>query len=215
MLDKRRKNRKPVSNYLSSMDTAACTNHIFVRLLSVSCECSFVSNKHSIMRYNIYNQVHRPLKLSMLKTSVEITAMPTINNENTSELISKIEEVMQLFKELVQFEHTYVLPLVFDFEPSIWNLYTTEHQAAMNLCRKVEDRISFYKNRTDENRKVAAMKSVTEAFEQFMTFNLQHMNEEEEVLNEILWRYYSDNVLMEIEHGMQVLSMSAQQSIAA
>src|SRR5439155_17750015 len=42
-------------------------------------------------------------------------------------------------------------------------------------------------------------KQLTSAFIQFMIFNLNHMAKEEDILNEILWRYYSDAEIKKIE----------------
>jgi hypothetical protein len=164
------------------------------------------------MRYKMYNEVHRPLKLAMLQTSIEITAATTGNAEHH---IKKIEEVIALFKELLQYEHSYLLPLVFEFEPAIWNMYTTEHQAAMNVCRKLEDAIVTFNHRTDEEKNQNSVRKVFESYDAFMTFNLHHMSDEEEVLNEILWRYYSDNVLVEIEHAMHILPQLSRNALAA
>jgi hypothetical protein len=164
------------------------------------------------MRYNIYNEVHRPLKLAMLQTSVEINSATT---ESADDQMNKIGEVIGFFKELLQYEHTYLLPLVFEFEPSIWNMYTTEHQAAMNICRKLEHSITKVCSLEDDVQKEQALRDLLHAYEAFLSFNLHHMNEEEEVLNEILWRYYSDEVLVEIERGMHHFSLISQHSIAA
>jgi hypothetical protein len=35
---------------------------------------------------------------------------------------------------------------------------------------------------------------------QFMIFNLEHMAKEESILNKILWRYYSDDEIIHIQH---------------
>lgn len=159
------------------------------------------------MRYNIYNQVHRPLKLAMLETSIELTKDGLSTTESRAKLVQNVSNVLSLFNQLVRYEYTYILPLVFDFEPSVWNTYTTEHQAAMNLGRKLEDQLSSLKRKRDEAAKASLLAAIRETYQTFMVFNLHHMSDEEEVLNEILWRYYSDNVLVEIEHGMKVLPM--------
>jgi len=158
------------------------------------------------MRHNIYNQVHRPLKLAMLSTSLQMNTVDLDDSKSVSAIINKVEEVIHSFYQLLQHEHTYILPLVFDFEPSIWNVYTTEHQAGRNLCRRMEELISAFRVKQDKAKKLALMKSIKESFTWFMTFNLTHMSDEEEVLNEILWRYYSDPVLLEIEQAINYSS---------
>ena len=46
---------------------------------------------------------------------------------------------------------------------------------------------------------------INESFNEFMLFNFNHMDDEEAVLNEILWRYYPDKVLLQTEEKMNIL----------
>ena len=58
--------------------------------------------------------------------------------------------------------------------------------------------ISLYKNAGIITEKSEAGTQVHAAFSKFMLFNIEHMAKEEDVLNPILWRYYTDAELMAI-----------------
>jgi hypothetical protein len=74
----------------------------------------------------------------------------------------------------------------------------------MNQWRDLKSLIhSFYKEKGVENRG-AIISLIRESFNDFMLLNYNHMDDEEAVLNEILWRYYSDNAIMEMEKTLHV-----------
>ena len=47
--------------------------------------------------------------------------------------------------------------------------------------------------------KLAVMELISESFTEFVLLNYNHMDDEEAVLNEILWRYYNDTSIKQIE----------------
>lgn len=160
------------------------------------------------MRYNIFNHVHRPLKESLLSTCISLSRNGDWNVSYASEAIRKTEEVLQICYEQVKYEAMNILPFIFEYEPSVWNMYTSEHYKMLNLSRNLESLVqSFYKLKGAEN-KSAVMKLISESFNEFMLLNYNHMDDEEAVLNEILWRYYNDAVIMQMENEMNVRAAS-------
>jgi hypothetical protein len=147
------------------------------------------------MRHNIFNQVHLPLKHALLTTCIYLCKEDCKSIAGAKLAVQKVQEIIPIFKEQLKYETNYVLPLVFVYEPSIWDAYTMQHQKAMNLLNDLEVLISSFKNAKDKKDQLFLMSSLHEAYDDFMMFNYHHMDEEEEVLNEILWRYYNDKVL--------------------
>ncbi|WP_020601312.1 hypothetical protein [Segetibacter koreensis] len=154
------------------------------------------------MRYNIFNQVHRPLKECLLSTCIYLSRNGDWNIATAVEAIYKVEEVLELCDEQVKYETVNILPFIFEYEPSVWNSYTSEHHKIANLSLSLESLIkSFYKMQGAEN-KLAVMELISENFNEFMLLNYNHMDDEEAVLNEILWRYYNDVFIKQIESEM-------------
>ena len=157
------------------------------------------------MRYNIFNQAHRPLKLALLSTCISLSRNGDWDLSSALESIRKVEEALRVFNEQVKSEASCILPFIFEYEPSVWSMYTSEHHKAMNLCYNLKSLVhSFYKLK-DADDKLTVMGLVSESFNEFVLFNYNHMNDEEAVLNEILWRYYNDSVIRQIDNEMSVL----------
>jgi aspartate-semialdehyde dehydrogenase len=163
------------------------------------------------MRYNIFNKVHRPLKESLLSTCISLSRNGEWNISSALEAIRKVEEVLEICDEQVKYEAINILPFIFEYEPSVWNAYTSEHHKVMNLCRDIKSLVqSFYKLKGTEN-KFAVMELISEKFNEFMLLNYNHMDDEEAVLNEILWRYYTDAFIIEMENHLTIVTASVKQ----
>lgn len=105
------------------------------------------------MRYNIFNQVHRTLKEALLSTCISLSRNGDWNISYASEAIRKAEEVLQICDEQVKYEAMNILPFIFEYEPAVWNMYTSEHHKVMNLSRNLENLVqSFYTLKGAENK---------------------------------------------------------------
>src|SRR5919107_5897255 len=98
------------------------------------------------MRYNIFNQVHRPLKLALISTCISLSRNGDWNLLAATEAIRKVEEVLQLFKEQVQNESLHIFPFIFEYEPSVWAMYSSEHHKGMNLVHQLETLVESFHN---------------------------------------------------------------------
>jgi hypothetical protein len=56
----------------------------------------------------------------------------------------------------------------------------------------------------DAEGKLTLMELISKSFNEFVLNNYNHMDDEEAVLNEILWRYYNDAFIRQIENEIYV-----------
>src|SRR4051794_2843824 len=164
------------------------------------------------MRYNIFNRVHRPLKEALLSTCISLSRNGDWNISSAAEAIRKVEDVLEICDGQVKCEAINILPYVFEYEPSVWNVYTTQHHKLMNQSRHLEDLVqSFYSFKGVET-KLTVMELISDTFNEFTILNYEHMDDEEPVLNEILWRYYDDAFIMQMESEMELLPVLMEQA---
>jgi hypothetical protein len=124
---------------------------------------------------------------------------------STTQTLKEVDEVLNLYNEQINYEALHIFPLIFEYEPSIWNNYTTEHNTISKLAEKIRSLIQSYNSQQGNNNKSKIKSSISASFNEFILANFNHMDDEEAVLNEILWRYYDDNILRKIEHTMNIL----------
>lgn len=164
------------------------------------------------MRYNIFNKAHLPLKTAMLSGCISISE--SIEGKiSASGALQKVEEVLDIFNEQVTYEALYVLPLIFEYEPSIWNNYTSEHNKATKLITNLKELVQLYYKQKKKADKLKILTLLGQSYNECMLFNFNHMDDEEAVLNEILWRYYPDSILIQIEENMDILPHLVKQTV--
>jgi hypothetical protein len=151
-----------------------------------------------MQRYNIFHQIHKGLRAMLYETAIHIQHADLWNVEETEEVIEWIEEVVRLFDKHAISEDTYIFPAVEKYDPAIADAFEQEHVKDHLLGKLLSDSIARCQQAPVITEKAAIAKEVQANFVKFMVFNLEHMAKEEEVLNNILWRYYTDPELMAI-----------------
>ena len=149
-----------------------------------------------MQRYNIFHQIHKGLRAMLHETALHIQHADFWNIEETEEVMERTNELVRLFDKHAHSEDTHVFPAVEKYDPAIADAFEQEHVKDHLLGKLLVDAVARCQNAPVITEKVQAAKEVQANFGKFMVFNLEHMAKEEEVLNKILWRYYTDPELM-------------------
>ncbi len=165
------------------------------------------------MRYNIFNKAHLPLKTALINGCLSISKITNGESFSAAEALQKVNEALQVFEEQVMYEALHILPYIFEYEPSVWNNYTSDHNKATRFANNLKDLVKLCCRLQKQEDKLRIMRRISESYNEFMLFNFNHFDDEEAVLNEILWRYYPDSVLIEIERKMSLLPHLAEQTV--
>jgi hypothetical protein len=98
-----------------------------------------------------------------------------------------------LFEGHAHKEDTFILPAIEAYEPSVVAAFEAEHVEDERLGNQLIAALDKLNTATEFLEKIIAGRELNEAFAAFTAFNLQHMAKEEDIINKILWRYYSDD----------------------
>lgn len=164
-----------------------------------------------MQRYNSFNQIHKALRALLYDTALSLQQTDFMVKPECDAAIEKVVAVLDLFEEHAHNEDAHVLPAIFSFEPSIVDAFEQEHVQDLELSRKLHLTIAELYRATTAVEKQHLGRQLTIAFIQFMVFNLNHMAKEEDILNEILWRYYTDAEIKKIEAVIRQSAPAARQ----
>lgn len=103
-----------------------------------------------------------------------------------------------MFESHAQSEDTFVLPALEQFEPSVTTLFAEEHIQDHALGVEITALLAKAKRQLNAEELIELGGSINQNFAAFLVFNLKHMAKEEIMLNELLWRYYSDEEIQAI-----------------
>lgn len=151
-----------------------------------------------MQRYNMFYQIHKGLKALLYETALQVQHTDFWNIEEAEDAIESINEVIRLFDKHAHTEDTLVFPLMEKYDPAVADAFEQEHIKDHLLGKLLDNAIGSYKEAGVITAKAEAGRQVQLAFSKFMIFNLEHMMKEEELINPILWRHYSDAELQAV-----------------
>jgi|SRR6218665_941042 len=151
-----------------------------------------------MQRYNMFNQVHKGLRALLYDTAMQVQHTDFWNADEAADALRCIREVVSLFDKHAHAEDRYVFPAVKQYEPSVADLFEQEHIEDHQLGEELLGAGSAYEAAVVITDKALIAPRICRLYDRFVAFNLDHMTKEEEVLNPILWRYYSDEELFGI-----------------
>jgi hypothetical protein len=158
--------------------------------------------KPSFMRYNIFYKIHKALRTMLYETAIELQRTDFNNEEEAEAILQKISEVVDFFSRHAHTEDTLVFPAVEQYEPSVVDVFEKEHVRDHELSQQLETLTVIFNSLQVTQERIELGSAIRRSFVEFMVFNLEHMAKEEDVINNLLWRYYSDEEILAIEHGI-------------
>ena len=153
------------------------------------------------MRIDIFNQIHKGLRALLYESSLLLQQTDFLDDEEMQTAISRVTMVADLFNDHAHHEDKFILRAVQEHEPSIVDAFEREHAMNTRLTRALKNCLQALQMASPMVRPEMA-NVLYKTFVQFMVFNLEHMSKEENILNKILWRYYSDDEILSIQEDI-------------
>ena len=147
------------------------------------------------MRYNMFNQIHKALRVLLYDTGVLISQADFDNPQEADNVAERLNQLLDIFDKHAEHEDRMVLPLLQEYEPGVVYAFEQEHVTDHALVQQLKGFLMALAYSISSEAKTELGASLTTAYIEFMIFNLQHMQKEETVLNKLLWQYYSDEEL--------------------
>lgn len=151
-----------------------------------------------MQRYNIFFPVHKGLRALLFETAQLLQQTNFTDVDEADDAVERVKTVVSLFESHASKEDNYVFAAISAYEPSVVASFEQEHEEDHALGESLQNWIKAFEYAIAPSAKQTIGDDLTKAYIQFMVFNLRHMAKEEQVINPILWRYYSDEEL----HGI-------------
>jgi hypothetical protein len=151
-----------------------------------------------MQRYNSFKLIHKGLRAALYETALKLQQTDFIIEEETEEATNNVKEIIMLFHSHASKEDHFVLPAINDYEPSVVAAFEADHEKDHQLMEELNAAINKVVDAQSLDDRAIAGTELNLAFVRFMVFNLEHMAREEDVINKILWRYYTDEEIKAI-----------------
>lgn len=167
-----------------------------------------------MQRFNMFSQIHKSLRVLLYDTAALVGRTDFDDPSQLDAVNERIKLVMDSFDKHAHHEDEQVLPLLSQYEPSVVDAFEQEHVTDLALSQKLAGFLVALDLAILPEAKRQLGISLSTAFIEFMVFNLQHMAKEEKVLNNLLWRYYNDEQLLDVNKKI-VASIPAEELSAS
>ncbi|GAB2685301.1 hypothetical protein GCM10027037_03480 [Mucilaginibacter koreensis] len=151
-------------------------------------------------RFNVFNQIHKGLRALLFDTVMQLQQTDLTNIEKSAPAIAQVELLLDLFDAHAYHEDSCILNAAEQHAPAVIKSFESEHETDLELARQLRATVAAYKVATDT---FSAGNNIYYALNDFVAFNLKHMNKEEQLLNSVLWQHYTDAEILDMERNIQ------------
>ncbi|UFH56386.1 hemerythrin domain-containing protein [Spirosoma sp. KNUC1025] len=152
-----------------------------------------------MQRYNIFNQIHKGLRAMLYDTALHLQ-QTDFSQPEADAAIDQLEQVLLFFDDHAEHEDGFILPHIKKHNPQLVDELEKDHEVDHRLTQTLFDQIREWKTATQAEQKEGIGQRIFFAFNEFIAFNLYHMNKEENVLMYLLWKQYTDEEIRQMEH---------------
>ena len=138
----------------------------------------------------------------LYETATDLQRADFNNEDEGAVILQKITAVIHLFERHAHTEDTLVFPAIGQYEPAVVDAFEQEHVKDHDLSQKLRTVSTIFTSLRTDEEKIHLGSVIRKAFIEFMVFNLEHMAKEEDILNNCLWRYYTDEQIHLIEQNV-------------
>lgn len=161
-------------------------------------------------RYNAFNQIHKGLR-GMLYDTALLIQQTDFTAPEAAETVSRLEQVLAFFDEHAEHEDKFILPHIIRHNAALVEELEKDHDLDHELTKDLYNHAAAWKGAVTAESRVSLGNLIFYAFNEFIAFNLYHMNKEENVLNYVLWTHYTDAEIHDME--MQIVQQIAPQTL--
>lgn len=149
-------------------------------------------------RYNMFFQVHKGLREMLYQTATRLQQTDFTNAAESNAIAFQVNAILNLFDAHADTEDHFVLTALETHEPSVATLFEEEHVQDHALSKHLKTFLTMLQHTNNDAERNEIGSAIRLAFVEFLVFNLKHMAKEENVLNNLLWKYYTDEQLQAI-----------------
>lgn len=168
-----------------------------------------------MQRYNTFNMIHKALRAMLYDTALTMQQTYFADTADAAIAMEKMNEVIFAFEQHGMHEDTILMPVIASYDPATIASFEQEHLEDLGMGNKLKHLQKIYNATETSEERVLAGSVITRAFREYMVFNLEHMQREEVELNKILWDYYTDQELLEINARIVATIPPAEMASAA
>lgn len=152
-------------------------------------------------RHNVFTQIHKGLRGMLYDTALRLQ-QTDFSDPQASKAIEPLHQLLVFFDEHAENEDRFILPHIRHYQAQLIDELENDHQIDHQLTQTLFDHMRAWETATTGSQREAIGQQILFAFNEFIAFNLYHMNKEETVLIDLLWKHYTDAEIRQMEQAI-------------
>jgi hypothetical protein len=148
------------------------------------------------VRFNPFGQIHKGLRALLYNTALHLQHTDFSSAEEIAAAVERVQLVNRLFEHHAHVEDSQIFPMIEAYEPALVADFESQHQKDHELSEALEACLHRFTETNSTEQNIFAGNELQQNFNAFLAFNVEHMKQEETLVNQCLWRYYSDADLL-------------------
>lgn len=149
------------------------------------------------LRFNPFNQIHKGLRALLYDTAVLIQHTDFTKEAEIKKVKERVQLVNELFEAHANIEDNQIFPMITKFAPDVVEDFESQHKTDHELSEGLQKCLALFTETNSVEQNLWAGNELLQAFNSFLAFNVEHMKQEETVINKVLWQHYPDAQLLE------------------
>lgn len=147
-------------------------------------------------RFNSFKIIHKALRALLYDTALSLQQTNFTDANQLAEVIQKVQNTVYLFEQHAHHEDNHILPAIELYEPKLVADFEQDHDIDHALGDAIKKLITMFEDINNGEDATMLGSALNKAYFDFMVFNLEHMSKEEVLINEALWKHYTDEQLV-------------------
>ena len=147
------------------------------------------------VRFNPFGQIHKGLRALLYDTALQLQHTDFTVAEEIEAAVDRVSLVNTLFEHHADVEDSQLFPLIKDHAPQLVADFEAQHQKDHALSKDLERCLFLFTETNSREQNLWAGNELLQSFHAFLAFNVEHMKQEETLVNACLWRHFSDEEL--------------------
>jgi hemerythrin-like domain-containing protein len=156
----------------------------------------------SSRRFDLYAPIHKALRLYMSETLARLGRMDVDDAVERQATLSQTQALLSLLRSHLRHENDFVHPVIEACRPGDAQRIAGEHDEHVATICALQDMIDDLLAATPDARSSLAQ-ALYRQLALFVAHNLEHMDDEETALNQLLWSVCTDDELRAIDQHIQ------------
>jgi hypothetical protein len=152
---------------------------------------------------------YQQLNSLLCNTALSIQTTDYTATAKWARLIQQVKKTCAIFKSYAEKEENILFPLLHSYEPALVAILRDNQRNRMHYLSAFCELFTAAQAANDKQKSKLFSHTLLYRFDEFVASVLQQLNEQERMINAVLWNYYNDKELAQIAASFSIsLSVS-------